>query len=102
MVPNIKLANGNEYSTRPRRCCRKARQANHGGYKTILERWHNDDQYRKSLSDIVWTEEQIIQYGELALEDTPVLQRERKELETGKIGTLVEKRRCSRTTESTS
>ena len=47
----------------------KARQPKHGGYKTILERWHNDDQYRKSLSEIGWTEEQIIQYDELALED---------------------------------
>ena len=39
------------------------------GYKTILERWHKDDKYPKSLSDIGWTEEQIIQYDELALED---------------------------------
>ena len=46
-----------------------ARQPKHGGYKTILEGWHKDDQYRKSLSDIGWTEEQIIQYDEPALED---------------------------------
>ena len=45
----------------------KARQPKHGGYKTILERWHKD--YRKSLSEIGWTEEQIIQYDEHALED---------------------------------
>ena len=25
----------------------------------FLERWHKDDRYRKSLSDIGWTEEQI-------------------------------------------
>ena len=30
--------------------------------KTILERWYKDEQYRKSLSDIGWTEEQIKQY----------------------------------------
>ena len=41
----------------------------HGGYKTILERWHKDDNYRKSSSGIGWTEEQITQYDELALED---------------------------------
>ena len=47
----------------------KARQPKHGCYKTILERWHKDDKYRKSLSDIGWTEEQVIQYDERALED---------------------------------
>ena len=47
----------------------KARQPKHGGYKTILERWHKDDNYRKYLSEIEWTAEQIIQYDELALED---------------------------------
>ena len=64
----------------------KARQPKHGGYKTILERWHKDDKYRKSLSEIGWTEKQIIQYDELALEDYFFLQQERKELETRKIG----------------
>ena len=48
----------------------RARQPKHGGYKTILERWHNDDQYCKSLSEIGWIEEQLIQYDELvALEE---------------------------------
>ena len=37
--------------------------------KTILERWYKDDKYRKSLSDIGWTEEQIKQYDALASED---------------------------------
>ena len=45
-----------------------ARQPKHGGYKTILESWHMDDNYRKSLSDIGWAEEQIIQCDELASE----------------------------------
>ena len=48
---------------------RKARKHKSGGHKTILERWCRDEQYRKSLSDIGWTEEQIIQYDALALED---------------------------------
>ena len=37
--------------------------------RTFLEKWHKDDQYRKSLSDIGWIEEQIIRYDEVALED---------------------------------
>ena len=37
-------------------------------YKTILERWYNDDNYRKSLSDIGWNEEGIMQYDKIALE----------------------------------
>ena len=48
---------------------RKARKDKSGGYKTIPERWHDDDKYRKSLSEIGWTEEQIIQYDAVALED---------------------------------
>ena len=36
---------------------RKARKHKSGGYKTILERCHDDDRYRRSLSDIGWTEE---------------------------------------------
>ena len=37
--------------------------------KNILERWHDDDKYCKSFSDIGWTEEQIIQYDAITLED---------------------------------
>ena len=48
---------------------RKARKHTSGGYKTILETWNDDDKYRKSFSDIGWTEEQIIQYDAIALED---------------------------------
>ena len=48
---------------------RKARSIKNGNCKTILERWYRDEQYRKSLSDIGWTEEQIKQYDAFALED---------------------------------
>ena len=34
----------------------------------MLERWHKDEQYRKSLSEIGWTEEQIIEHDKIALE----------------------------------
>ena len=70
MVPNTELPNGNECTTRPRTCCRKlARQPKHGGHKTILERWHNVTNLASRCQKIGWTEEQIIQYDELALED---------------------------------
>ena len=39
------------------------------GTNPFLERWHKYDKYRKSLSDIGLTEEQILQYDELAFED---------------------------------
>ena len=56
----------------------KARQPKHGGSKTILERWHKDDAYRKSLS-VGWTEEQIILYDEnLYWKITPILQQEER------------------------
>ena len=48
---------------------KKARKHKSGGYKTTLERGHDDEKHRKSLSDIGWTEEQIIQYDAIALED---------------------------------
>ena len=47
----------------------KARKPKHGGSKTILETWHKDNEYLKSLSEAGWTEEHIIQYDKLALED---------------------------------
>ena len=36
------------------------------GTKPFLERWHKYDKYRKSLSDIGLTEEQVIQFDELS------------------------------------
>ena len=47
----------------------KARKHKSGGYKSILNKWHDEYKYRKSLSDIGWTEEQIIQHDAIALED---------------------------------
>ena len=47
---------------------KKARN-NKNGSKNVLDRWNNDNKYRKSLSDIVWTEERIMQYDEITLED---------------------------------
>ena len=47
---------------------RKAHSNKNGNCETILERWYKDDQYRKSLSCVGWTEEQK-QYDAIALED---------------------------------
>ena len=44
------------------------KKARKRGNKNILDRWNND-KYSKSLSENGWTEEQIIQYAEIALED---------------------------------
>ena len=69
MVPNMELPNGNLCTTKPRRCCRKLDNPSMVGAKPFFERWHKDDKYRKSLSEIGWTDEQIIPHDELALED---------------------------------
>ena len=68
-VPNVDLLNGNECTARLRQCYKKTRQPKHGGYKSILEIWHAYNTYRKSLSLTGWTEEQIIEYDKIALED---------------------------------
>ena len=47
---------------------KKARQGKHGGHPTILSRWYAEEEYRKSLSDIGWTEHHIILYDSIALE----------------------------------
>ena len=47
----------------------KTRQQKHGGYSSILERWHNDDKYRKSLSSIGWTKEHLMLHDKIALEN---------------------------------
>ena len=48
---------------------RKVRSNNNGNSKTILDRWHDNDKRRKSLSDIGWIAEQIFQYDAIVLED---------------------------------
>ena len=58
---------------------RKARKHKSGGYKTILDRWHGDDKFRLSLSDVGWTEEQII----------PAWLRGKKEVGTENPGTFL-------------
>ena len=65
----------------------KARQPKHGGYKTILERWHNDDKYRESLSDN-WVDlkNKIFSMTNLHWKITPTLQQEGKEIVMRKVG----------------
>ena len=47
----------------------KARQKKHGSHSSILARWHNDNEYRKSLSQSGWTEEHIMLFDRIALEN---------------------------------
>ena len=46
--------------------------------RRILDRWNNDEKYRKSLSDFGCTEEQIIQHDEIALEDHSYVARQQE------------------------
>ena len=60
---------GSACITKHMKCRRKLASTKIVVTKTILDRWNNDDKYCKSLSDIGWTEEQIIQYYAISLED---------------------------------
>ena len=61
----------------------------------------NDDKYRKSLSGIGWTEEQVIHYDDIALEDhSNVCYKTSKKSEREIMDTSFECRRYSRTIES--
>ena len=44
----------------------KAGQNKHGGHSSILARWHNDYEYRNSLSLVGWTEQDIMLYDKIA------------------------------------
>ena len=72
----------------PRMCDRakemlqKARQPKHGGYKTILEKWHKDDKYRKSLSDIGWIENRSNKMTQLHWRIIPMWLQQQKEVGT--------------------
>ena len=48
---------------------RKAKFPKNASCETILERWHRDADFQKSLSDEGGTEEKIKEYDGLALED---------------------------------
>ena len=64
----------------------KARQPKHDSCKSILERWTNDEKYRKSLTDLGCAVEQIKQYDELALEDHSFSATSEERIVTGKLG----------------
>ena len=68
-VPNMDLLNDKECTTRQKRCCKKTRQEKHGSHSSILARWNNDYKYRNSLSLIGWTEQDIMLFDSIALEN---------------------------------
>ena len=47
----------------------KASKKKHGGHSSILARWLSNDRYRKSLSDIGWTEKGIMLFDRIVLEN---------------------------------
>ena len=67
-VPDMDHLCGSACTYKEHVMLRKARKHKSGGSKP-LERWHDDDKYRKSMSDVGCAEEQISQYDEIALED---------------------------------
>ena len=100
MVPDMDHLCGRLYD-KAHDMLRKARKHKSGGFKTILDRWHDGDRYRESLSDIGWTEEQTTQHDAIALEDHSYAAtwQERSRNEKSRTNSL-NKRRFSRTDES--
>ena len=47
----------------------KAGQKKHGGHSSILARWHNEYSYRDSLTRIGWTEQDIMLFDRVVLEN---------------------------------
>ena len=95
VVPNMDLLNGNECTARLRKCCKKLVNPSMEEINPYLERWHKDEQDRKSLSEIRWTEEQIIEYDKIALEDHSYVARRSERIHKYKtLGTQIEPRRC--------
>ena len=67
MEPDTDQLCGNACTSKAHEVLKKAQKKK--WCNTILERWYKDDLYRKSLSDIGWIEEGIMQYDNIALED---------------------------------
>ena len=106
VVPNMDLLNGNECTARLRKWAeemlQEARQPKHEGYQSIHGRWHKDDQYRNSWSLIGWTEEQIIEHDDIALEDHSYVATKCGRIQNTKHWVLrFESRWCSTITKST-
>ena len=68
-VPDVDLLNDNEFVTKRKKCCINLVQKKHGKHSSNPARWHNDHEYRKSLSEIGWTEENRMLFDRIALEN---------------------------------
>ena len=68
MEPSTDFLKDQSCTTRRNRRLKKARQGKHGCHPTILSRWYDDGEYRKSLSAIGWKENHIILYDRIAVE----------------------------------
>ena len=80
----------------------KAGQMEHGGHSSILARWHNDCEYRNSLSLIGWTEQDLMFCDRIALEThSYVATRAWENSKLRTLGSKLESGWCSATVKST-
>ena len=86
--PNMEHVCGSACITSQMKCWRKP--ASTTVVFSNLQRCDNDENYGKSLSDIGWTDEQIIQYDELALEDHSHCATREECTRNDNLGTFVE------------
>ena len=86
MVPNMELPNGNECTTKPRRCCRKLVNP---GMVVAKPFWKDGTMMINSASlcqNLAGLKNKLLSMKHLHWKTTRILQREKKELETRKIG----------------
>ena len=86
VVPNMELPNGNECTTKPRRCCRKLANPIMVGTKPFWKdatRTTNTASLCQKLSGL---KSRLFNMTNLHWKTTLILQQERKELETRKVG----------------
>ena len=68
---------------------KKARQGKHGSHPTILSRWYEQEEYRKSLAEHNINEKEIMLFDRIALKDTTFQLRELTGCRTPNIGFFV-------------
>ena len=86
MDPDMDHLCGSACITKHMKLHKRAQRKQH---KTILDRWNRDGKYRKSLSDVGWTEESLIQYDEIAFEDHSLIATRQERSRNEKSGKLL-------------
>ena len=83
VVPNMELLYGNKCTTKAKEMLQKARQPKHDGHKTILKNMPNTASPCQKLGGL---KNRLLSMTNLHCKITPILQQERKEIVTRKIG----------------